>query len=324
MRVYIVGNDPCLIDQVRIFFASDLEFMIDLAGDFAGLLNLIHTKGVPDILALDTPEALKIIKGLKQEAPYKFISMLTVIDAGQGLGEVKNLVEMGADVVIARPYTIDQFFSCLKKVIEKRWRWLEHGYDAVKVMSKMAEKSDGQKGHHVDRVANISYQIALALGLSDGDARRIGLAARLHDIGKLKVDCNILHKAERLSPEEFEKVKKHTLLGALIISQHPHNFLFHTAREIILSHHEKWNGGGYPFGLEKQQIPLFGRIVAAADVFDALTHKRDYKAVWTSGDTVEYIKAKSETQFDPRVVEILASEFMHFEQPKLLERQGQR
>ncbi len=325
MRVYTVGTDlPQLIDHVRFFFSGDIEFMFDRAGDFSGLLKLIHTKGLPDILVLDSCETFKIIKGLKQAAPYKYISMLAVIDAGQEPGGVKMLIDIGADAVISKPYTDVQFFTCIKKVIKTRWAWIGHDYDVMKVMGKMAEESDDREGHHVDRVGNISYQIAVALGLSNDDARRIGMAARLHDIGKVGVDRNILSKPAGLSPDEFEKVKKHTLLGAYIISRHPHNFLFHTAREIILSHHEKWNGDGYPFGLEKGQIPFFGRIVAVADVFDALTHKRDYKAVWTAEDTVAYIKTESGKQFDPRIVEVLASEFVNFKQAQIMERRAIR
>jgi putative two-component system response regulator len=133
--------------------------------------------------------------------------------------------------------------------------------------------------------------------------KKITLASPLHDIGKIGIPDSILLKPGKLTPEEFEIMKTHTLIGAKILNSSKQE-LIQFAKEIALYHHEKYNGKGYPFNLKGEEIPLSARIVAIADVFDALTSKRPYKEPYTISDTIDIIKKDSKEHFDPEIVNI--------------------
>jgi len=126
-------------------------------------------------------------------------------------------------------------------------------------------------------------------------------AAPLHDVGKLGISDEILLKPGKLTPEEFLVMQSHTTIGDQILSNSA-SVLIQTAQEIAVSHHEKFDGSGYPKGLVGEAIPLSGRIIAVADVFDALTSKRPYKEAWSFEQAISYIKENSGTSFDPRCV----------------------
>lgn len=153
---------------------------------------------------------------------------------------------------------------------------------------------------HMDRVGRLTAQIALALGWPAAHAQHLGAAATLHDIGKVVVPTSILQKAGPLTHAEFEIVKTHCQAGANLL-QGPSS-LQRLAAEIALSHHERWDGQGYPLGQRGAAIPLSGRIVAVADVFDALTCDRPYKAAWPEDEARREIQAQAGRHFDPAVV----------------------
>ncbi|RZA24510.1 MAG: HD domain-containing protein, partial [Proteobacteria bacterium] len=134
------------------------------------------------------------------------------------------------------------------------------------------------------------------------EARQIQQAARLHDLGKIGISDLILLKAGPLTAEEFATMKTHTLIGAALFENGNSN-LISLAERIAISHHERWDGEGYPCGLSGEEIPIVGRIVAVADVFDALTHERPYKKAWSIEAAIEEIQRQSGRQFDPQVVE---------------------
>jgi putative two-component system response regulator len=174
-------------------------------------------------------------------------------------------------------------------------------YEALRRLALAAEP-DEDAPEHAERVALSSLAIASRLGLSRDDAELIYQAAPLHDLGKVAIPGSLLLKRGKLSPIEFEQVKTHTTAGAglLRFSAFP---LLRVAREIALTHHEHWDGSGYPAGLRGEEIPLSGRIVALADVFDALTHRRPYKSAWTVELAVAEVRDLGGSQFDPAVVD---------------------
>jgi putative two-component system response regulator len=175
-------------------------------------------------------------------------------------------------------------------------------YSALSRLAVAAERGgDGALGHPA-RVGAISQAVARELGLGVFPVTWLGQAAPLHDIGKLAIPDAILSKPGPLSAAEFEIVKDHTRAGAEMLSGSGSRLLG-LAREIALSHHERWDGDGYPMGLSGESIPLSGRIVAIADVFDALTHARPYKDAWSIEDAVAEISRQRETHFDPAVVD---------------------
>ncbi len=174
--------------------------------------------------------------------------------------------------------------------------------ETLKRLALAAEYRDDATYEHTQRVARTTRFLARGLGLSETQVSLIGQAAPLHDIGKLAVSDSILLKPERLTDDEFEQVKGHAALGADILSGSTSEVLG-LAQEIALTHHEWWDGGGYPSGMRGEEIPLSGRLVALADVFDALTHERPYKSAWSTADSAAEIRRLNGKQFDPQVVD---------------------
>lgn len=154
---------------------------------------------------------------------------------------------------------------------------------------------------HLKNISIITYLLAGALGMSKHDTEVIKNASPLHDIGKVALADNILLKPGKLTPEEFNKMKEHTIYGGKILEGAKSKIL-QVAYKMSLYHHEKWNGSGYPKGLKGEEIPLEARIVTVADVFDALCQFRVYKSAWRPEDAYEYILQESGKSFDPRIV----------------------
>jgi HD-GYP domain-containing protein (c-di-GMP phosphodiesterase class II) len=174
--------------------------------------------------------------------------------------------------------------------------------ETLRRLALAGEYRDDGTHQHTDRVARTSFLIAQELGLPEPEAALIRQAAPLHDLGKLSLPDAILMKRTRLTVSEYEEVKRHPATGAAILGGSASSVL-RLAEEIALTHHEWWDGSGYPAGLKEQEIPLSGRIVALADVFDALTHTRPYKLAWSGDDAVSEICRLAGRQFDPAVVQ---------------------
>jgi putative two-component system response regulator len=193
-----------------------------------------------------------------------------------------------------------------RKQVERRLE--EAQFEALERLAAAAEYRDEDTGDHTRRVAQLAARIATELGLDPSTVRLIERAAPLHDVGKIAIPDAILYKPARLTPEEFEVVKRHTTVGAAILTGRE-SALLETAHQIACAHHERWDGTGYPHGLAGHAIPLPGRIVSVADVFDALTHRRPYKPAWPRERAIDEIRSQSGRQFDPRVVEA----FLHLQ-----------
>ena len=174
--------------------------------------------------------------------------------------------------------------------------------ETLRMLALAAEYRDHLTFEHTERVGRTAAQLAERLGEPERHVNLIRQAAPLHDIGKLGVSDAILLKPGKLSPDEFEQVKRHTLHGSELLSGSISDVL-KLARDIALTHHEWWDGTGYPHGLRGHEIPQCGRIVAVADVFDALTHERPYKPAWPIERAVEEIRRLRHRQFDPDVVD---------------------
>jgi len=173
-------------------------------------------------------------------------------------------------------------------------------WETVQCLARAAEYRDDMTGLHIQRVGTISGRIARAMGLPLPLAALIEQAAPLHDVGKIGVSDTILLKPDRLTEAEVTSIQQHTQIGAKILSGSS-SAILKQAVEVALYHHEHWDGSGYE-GLQGENIPLSGRIVAVADVFDALTHDRPYKIAWSVSDALAEIEKQSGAQFDPQVV----------------------
>lgn len=174
--------------------------------------------------------------------------------------------------------------------------------EVIVSLAEITENKSEQTGQHIKRVSEYSRIIARQLGLSEEAAENLRLASTMHDLGKLMIPSEILDKPGRLTDEEFAEIKKHPGFGEHLL----HNVEGETmtlARQVALEHHERYDGKGYPNGEKGEEIGLEGRIVAVADVYDALTSRRSYKEAWDPKAAYDEIVRCSGTQFDPRVVE---------------------
>lgn len=190
-----------------------------------------------------------------------------------------------------------------EKVAERTQELQETRLEVIHRLGLAAEYRDNETGLHIIRMSKVSAELARAVGLSNDQCELILNSSPMHDIGKLGIPDAVLLKPGKLDAEEWEIMQTHTKIGAEILSGGDTELL-EQARIIALTHHEKWDGSGYPEGLKGEAIPLEGRIVALADVFDALTSERPYKKAWPVEKAVEYIKEMSGSQFDPNLVDI--------------------
>src|SRR5690606_23753871 len=169
------------------------------------------------------------------------------------------------------------------------------------VCSSDLEYKDNETGTHVIRMSHYARLLALAMGYGEHAADELLHAAPMHDIGKIGIPDAILSKPGKLTADEWLIMRQHTVIGAKILGDHPSGLL-RLAASIALNHHETWDGSGYPNGLAGTEIPPMARLVAIADVFDALTCGRPYKAAWPVDEAVALIRSESGKHFDPEVV----------------------
>ncbi|MFO7886159.1 MAG: HD domain-containing protein, partial [Desulfobacteraceae bacterium] len=202
---------------------------------------------------------------------------------------------------------LEESISDLEKAlreVEKAHQELDYAYlDTINRLVSAAEYKDEETGDHIVRMSRYCTLIAEKLGLSEEMVKLIRYASPMHDIGKIGIPDNILLKPGRLTAREFETIKTHTTIGASILSDSKADVL-KVAHEIALNHHEKWDGTGYPGGLQKEKTPISGRIVGIADTFDALTSKRPYKDPYPLNVALEIIRSERGTSFDPEVVDV--------------------
>ena len=198
---------------------------------------------------------------------------------------------------------LEVFLSQCSSILEsiKLYTNLEKAYQkSIDTLAEIAEFKDKDTAEHISRIALYTERVAVEMGHSANTASKWGQASRLHDVGKMAIPDSILLKPGKLTADEFDTMRQHTIIGAAILGN---MYGMDLAQTIALSHHEHWDGLGYPEGRVAEETPLPARVVALADVFDALVNVRCYKAAWSIEDTIQYIKSKSGTQFDPKVTE---------------------
>ena len=201
----------------------------------------------------------------------------------------------------------------LAREVESATRYLvEREQEVIWRLARAIEYRDGDTGEHVSRVAVICQLIARGMGLSDERCRMIYLAAPLHDVGKIAIADAILSKPGKLTPEEMAIMRQHVIIGARIL-ENGSSDLIRTAELIALSHHERWDGTGYPDKLSGADIPIEARIVAIADVFDALCSARPYKQAWPIAKARAEIVSLSGSHFDPDCVAAFEAEWPRIE-----------
>ena len=251
----------------------------------------------------------RAIRG-RQLGSYVYIVLLT---ARNGSASIVQGLAAGADDFISKPFDPDELMARVR--VAERIVSLETRDMTIFALAKLAESRDSETGEHLERVQNYSRLLAdhlLRTGqypeeINPSFVKLIYETSPLHDIGKVAIPDCVLLKPGRLSDEEFDIMKTHTTMGAQTLEaaarRYPRAAYLRMAREIAESHHEKWNGTGYPKGLAGDQIPLSGRIVAVADVYDALVSKRVYKGAFTHLTARSIILEGKGNHFDPVLVE---------------------
>lgn len=217
---------------------------------------------------------------------------------------LKNLAELRYSRNLLKQYN-----EKLEEDIQKATEQIIKGYhESLLVVSNTAEYRDPETSNHINRVAYYSKLIAEKLNFNEKDQEIIFYASPLHDIGKVAIADDILLKPDKLTDEEFDIMKTHSICGFNILKEASNPYL-KVGAQIALSHHEKFNGKGYPYGLSGEEISIYGRITAVADVFDALTSRRSYKRAWPLEEALSYIENEKGEHFDPKIVDIFIENF---------------
>lgn len=301
-------------------------------GEDALALSRIHTfdAAIVDVKmpGMDGIELSRALRALDADLP------VIIVTAHADVETARSAIRMGAYDYIAKPFDIDDVILSIARAVERRALLLdnrvyqrdleakveertrqlceamgriEHSFSEVQqahlesifVLSRVTELNDEYTGNHIRRVSSYCEEVSRALGCSAEFIEQIAYSSPMHDIGKISIPPEILGKPGKLTVDEFEAMKEHSAKGAQILNGIP--FLT-MAREIALTHHERYNGAGYPSGLKGAEIPLSGRIVAVADVFDALISRRPYKEPYSFEDSLDIMSGEAGEHFDPQIL----------------------
>ena len=306
-RLLLVDDEPTNLQVLRHVLQADYRLLFATDGERA--LQVAREQR-PDLVLLDimmpNMDGYAVCCALKADAATASIPVIfiTALDdsqdetAGFDVGGVDYLTKpVSPPVVRARVRT----HLSLVRMEELR----ETRLQIVQRLGRAAEYKDNETGLHVIRMSHFSKLLALAAGCSPAWAEDLLNAAPMHDVGKIGIPDAVLRKPGPLDAAEWDTMRRHPEIGAEIIGEHPSGLL-QLAREIALAHHEKWDGSGYPRGLAGEAIPLSARIVAIADVFDALTTRRPYKEPWPVQEAMNHIAAQAGKHFDPALVALFA------------------
>jgi putative two-component system response regulator len=286
-----------LQDHYRLRFAKDGPRALELARE-----------ELPDLILLDVMmpgmSGYEVCAALKADPALAAIPVIFVTALNDTADELEGF-EAGAVDYITKPVSPPivrarvRTHLSLVRMEELRASRLE----IVQRLGLAAEYKDNETGLHVIRMSHFARILGLAAGMTEAEADDLLHAAPMHDVGKIGIPDRVLLKPGPLDADEWQIMQGHALIGAEIIGQHDHGVLA-LARNIALTHHEKWDGSGYPNGLAGAAIPLEGRICAIADVFDALTSVRPYKKAWTEEEALEFLVKQKGRHFDPVLVDL--------------------
>lgn len=314
-RILVVDDEPTnlqllryiLEEKYRLMFATDGAKALQLAREQHPDLILMDIM-MPVMNGYDTVRALKADPATRH-IPVIFVTAMSEVEdeaLGFEIGAVDYLTKpVSPPIVLARVRThlalvgVEELNATRLQIIQR--------------LGRAAEYKDNETGLHVIRMSHYARVLGLATGMDEEDAEQLLNAAPMHDVGKIGIPDDILLKPGKLTEQEWDVMRRHPYIGYKIIGEQA-SPLLSLAAEIAYTHHEKWDGSGYPRRLQGEEIPLAGRIVALADVFDALTTARPYKAAWSVEQAVELIRSEAGRHFDPNLVPLFLDRL-----PQLLE-----
>lgn len=344
-KILLIDDEPINMRLVERYLRLAGYKRVNTHHDANTAFDLIRQL-LPDVVICDIHMPISGLKILSQvmQTPELADTQMIMVTASDDETLRFQALESGANELLEKPIRCSHLLprvknallirshmlrfksenQSLEQLVQQRTMELETSrLELIHCLARLADYRDNETGRHVVRVGQFSGLIAEQLGLDPATRKLIEQAAPLHDIGKIGIPDAILLKEGKLSPEEFETMQKHVLLGKRAfepMSRHEWEIhrrhtlmgnqmisvgsssLLKMAAEIALTHHERWDGTGYPLGLAGEEIPLSGRIVAVADVFDALTSKRPYKPAFSNEKSFHIIEEASGQHFDPAVV----------------------
>jgi putative two-component system response regulator len=323
-RILIVDDEDANIEILQRILARAGFVRVESTNDSRQATPL-YVEHRPDLILLDLHmphmDGLEVMDQLNEIAEASYLPILIL--SGDLTPEARrDALSRGAKDFVNKPFQQDELLLRIKTLLETRFLYIqiqgqnqlleakvrertrelvEAQIEIIERLAIAAEFRDDNTGQHTHRVGQMSALVAKQLGLPDVQVSLIRRAAELHDVGKIGVPDTILMKMGKLTPDEFEIVKTHTVIGARILSggKFP---LLRLAEEVAFSHHERWDGEGYA-RIRGVDVPLAGRIVAVADVFDALTQQRPDKPAWPVAEAIAEIDRQRGRQFDPGVVD---------------------
>ncbi len=330
--IFVADDDPKIREVLSSILEGEGYVVLSVATGEEVFLGLENAS--PDVILLDLSmpgmNGFEVVRQLKTDAGTVHIPVV-IITGRDDIDSRVEALKLGADDFLQKPphyaeliarvrslvkvkayndYMIEHQ-QILEQQVAKRTRELQHAMeklreaslDTIVRLSRAAEYRDENTSEHLQRMSSYTAVLAAAYGMSREDVETLRCAAPMHDIGKIGIPDNILLKPGKLTDKEWELMKTHPLIGAQIL-EGTRNELLIKGRIIALTHHEKWDGSGYPKGLAGDEIPLEGRITAVADVFDALTMERPYKEAFSVENAFSIIREERVRHFDPELTDV--------------------
>lgn len=325
-KILIIDDEPLNIGMLRLMLseAGYNQLLTTHKPEEAGQLYHQH---YPDLVLLDLnmpgKDGFEVLQELQLIEKRSYLPVMVLTAETDEESRLKAL-DLGAKDFLTKPFNRVEVLTRIRNLLEVRLlhrklhqqnnlleekvrqRTLdlrESQLEIVRRLGLAAEYRDNETGAHIMRMSQYSTKLAQAYGLPEDDCELLLNASPMHDIGKIGIPDHILLKPGKLTDEEFSIMKTHTTIGAEVLANNQIK-LMDMAKSIALTHHEKWDGSGYPNGHKEQKISILGRIVAVCDVFDALTSERPYKKAWSVEDSVKEINKLSGSHFDPQLVPI--------------------
>ena len=317
-HILIVDDDPAILELFRrAMRTAGHECTVSPSGQSA--LEILARTAVDVVITdINMPQMDGIELASRVLKDY---SADVIVMTGQTRGyQYDQIINIGASDFVEKPFSIQEIIlrtrrvlreRDLKKTAQKSHEELKQAYiDSIHRLVMASEFKDEDTGDHIIRIGKYASFISGKLGLDAQYIETIGYAAPMHDVGKIGIPDKILLKPGKLTAREFAIIKEHPIIGAKLLSMSRSRIL-QMAEEIALTHHERFNGKGYPRGLSGKEIPLSGRIVAIADTFDALTSRRPYKDPYPPEMVFDIIRRERGRHFDPDITDLFIGDFEH-------------
>jgi putative two-component system response regulator len=333
-RILLVDDNPVNIALLEEILAHHGYTGIVSTND-PRAVDTIAQNGKLDLVVLDIRmprmSGLEVLKRLKDKIEHDHLPVIMLTAQSDSQTRLTAL-ELGAKDFITKPFHTEEALLRIHNTLEMRHLYKQQLHQSeiledavrertqdlyhtqleiVRRLGRAGEYRDNETGMHVTRISHFSRVLARKAGLDAAEAELISIASSMHDVGKIGIPDSILLKPGPLTPAEREIMQTHAEIGADILDG-PASDTLVMAREIALTHHERWDGTGYPKGLAGDAIPIAGRITAVVDVFDALTSVRPYKRAWSIEDSVALVRDSAGTHFDPRLVSLFLASLPDF------------